>query len=338
MTSRERIKTIFAGKPADRCGTWMGNPHGDTWPIYLKHFNCSDTEALRCLLKDDLRWLHAETTNCYRHPEGKPMFALTKMNAAGNVLPAFADCESVSDVLAYDWPDPNYLDFSDAVEIVRNAGDVYRASGMWTCFFHLIADSFGMENYFVKMYTNPDVVEAVTRCVCEFYLEANERYFKAVGSEMDGFFFGNDFGTQLDLLISPDMFDKFVLPYTRKFAELGHSYGYQVITHSCGAIGKVIDRLIDAGIDALHPIQAKAFDMDAETLAKRFKGRIAFMGGIDTQDLLMNGTPDEVRADVRRVKELLGPCLVVSPSHEALLPNVPPENVLAMVEAAVETD
>ncbi|NQT20513.1 MAG: hypothetical protein HQ592_12460, partial [Planctomycetes bacterium] len=60
----------------------------------------------------------------------------------------------------------------------------------------------------------------------------------------------------------------------------------------------------------------------------------AFLGGIDTQDLLVNGTPDAVRADVRRVKDLLGPCLVVSPSHEALLPNVPPENVLAMAEEA----
>jgi len=75
--------------------------------------------------------------------------------------------------------------------------------------------------------------------------------------------------------------------------------------------------------------------MDAETLARDYKGRIAFLGGIDTQDLLVNGTPDDIRADVRRVKALLGPSLIVSPSHEALLPNVPPENVLAMAEEAV---
>jgi uroporphyrinogen decarboxylase len=76
--------------------------------------------------------------------------------------------------------------------------------------------------------------------------------------------------------------------------------------------------------------------MDAETLSREFKGRIAFLGGIDTQQLLVHGTPDEVKAEVRRVVDLLGPCLIVSPSHEALLPNVSPENVVAMAEAVLE--
>jgi uroporphyrinogen decarboxylase len=76
--------------------------------------------------------------------------------------------------------------------------------------------------------------------------------------------------------------------------------------------------------------------MDAETLARDFKGRISFMGGIDTQHLLVHGTPADITAEVRRVKKLLGPGLIVSPSHEALLPNVPPANVQAMAEAALE--
>jgi uroporphyrinogen decarboxylase len=76
--------------------------------------------------------------------------------------------------------------------------------------------------------------------------------------------------------------------------------------------------------------------MEAAHLAREFKGRIAFLGGIDTQDLLVNGTPQQVKDEVQRVKDLLGPRLIVSPSHEALLPNVPPQNVLAMAEAAVE--
>ena len=84
-----------------------------------------------------------------------------------------------------------------------------------------------------------------------------------------------------------------------------------------------------------RPFEALAANMDAGTLARDFKGRIAFMGGIDTQQLLVHGTPDDIKAEVRRVKELLGPCLIVSPSHEALLPNVPPENVAAMADAAV---
>ena len=261
---------------------------------------------------------------------------MAKIGISGEPTPVFADCEDVSEVEAYDWPNVDYLDFTPALEALKNAGDVYRVSGMWTCFFHVVADYFGMENYFIKMHTNPDVVDAVTRQVCEFYLAANIKFFEAAGNEVDAFFFGNDFGTHLDMLVSPASFDRFILPYTRKFVELGHSYGYQVMTHSCGAIHKVIGRLIDAGINALHPLQAKAVGMDAESLAIDFKGKVAFVGGIDTQDLLMNGTPEEVKAEVRRVKSILGPNLVISPSHEAILPNVPPENVLAMAEAARE--
>ena len=197
-------------------------------------------------------------------------------------------------------------------------------------------DLFGMESYMVKMYTHPEVVHAVTDKVCEFYYEANERFFPLAGDLVDGFFFGNDFGTQVDLICGPKQFDEFIMPWFRKFTEQGHAFGYQVILHSCGAIHKVIDRLIDANVDCLHPLQAKASNMNAEKLAADFKGRITFLGGIDTQELLVNGTPEQVKADVQRVKKLLGPNLIVSPSHEAILPNVPPENILAMAEAVIE--
>ncbi|MDO8683684.1 MAG: uroporphyrinogen decarboxylase family protein [Armatimonadota bacterium] len=334
MTSRERIKTIYSGKAADRCGFWLGMPHKETWPIYLEHFGFTEQEELRRFLHDDFRWMGAD--GGYKHPDGKPPFEMAIENESGVKIPVFADCENVAEVEAYDWPNPDYLDFTDQVERVRQAGDVYRASGLWTCFFHIVAWYFGMENYFIKMHTNPAVVEAVTSHVCEYYLEANKRFFEAAGDEVDAFFFGNDYGTQLDLIISPESFDKFVFPWIRKFSDLGHAHGLQVMTHCCGAVNKVIGRFIDAGIDALHPLQARALNMDAEKLARDFKGKIAFAGGIDTQDLLVNGSPDDVRAEVRRVKNLLGPCYVVSPSHEALLPNVPPENVLAMAETALE--
>jgi uroporphyrinogen decarboxylase len=98
----------------------------------------------------------------------------------------------------------------------------------------------------------------------------------------------------------------------------------------------VIDRLIDAGIQCLHPLQTKAYGMDAETLVRDFGGRIAFLGGIDTQELLVKGTPDEIRREVRRLKKVFGPAWIASPSHEALLPDIPPRNVAAMAETVLE--
>ena len=336
MERRRRIRTIISGRAADRSGFWLGRPHADTWPMYLRHFGAADQEALRRRLGDDLRWYCPQFYDgAYHHPAGREMFPAMLGAEHGKAHP-LADCRTPADVDRYEWPRADYLDFEPCLAALRAAGDVYRASGMWCPFYHHVMDLFGMEEYMVRMYTHPAVVDAVTRRVCEFYLEANERFFAAAGDLVDGFFFGNDFGTQLDLICSPAHFDRFIMPWFRRFTEQGHAHGHQVILHSCGAIHRVIDRLIDVGVDCLHPLQARARDMDAETLARDFGGRIAFLGGIDTQHLLVRGTPEEVKADVRRVRRLLGPCLVVSPSHEALLPNVPPENVLAMAEAAAE--
>jgi uroporphyrinogen decarboxylase len=184
------------------------------------------------------------------------------------------------------------------------------------------------------MLTHPDVVEAATDKVCEFYYEANERFFAVAGDEVDAFFFGNDFGTQQSLICAPKQFDQFLMPWLGKFTEQGHRHGHQVILHSCGAIHPIIERLISAGVDCLHPLQALACDMDAATIARDFKGRISFMGGIDMQKLLTYGTPEQIVAEVQRVKGILGPNLIISPSHEAILPNVPPENIEAMAKAA----
>jgi len=337
MNSRERIRAIIAGEPADRCGLWLGNPHGDSWPAIHRYFGTETEEEVRQRLGDDFRWICPQFfPDAYRDPDGHDMFDAGLNKKRHGQAGPLADCEDVNELESFPWPSPDYLSFDQCLASLRTAGDVYRASGFWTCFYHNIMDLFGMEDYMVKMYTHPEVVHAVTDRVCEFYYEANEHFFAVVDGEVDGFFFGNDFGTQLDLICGPTQFDEFIMPWFVRFTKQAHAHGYQALLHSCGAIHRVIDRLIDAEVDCLHPLQALAANMDAETLARDFKDRIAFMGGIDTQQLLVHGTPDEVRADVRRVRDLLGPRLIVSPSHEALLPNVPPCNLEAMAEAVIE--
>jgi uroporphyrinogen decarboxylase len=335
MNSRERIRTIIAGGTPDRCGFWLGNPHADSWPAYFQYFGVNTQEELRVKLGDDYRWIAPDFYGGYKHPQGKQAFRIEGKVAHGTPGP-FAHVQDPAELDDYDWPNPDYLDFAETLQSLRNAGPYYRASGMWSPFYHHVMDLFGMETYMMNMHINPAVVEAVTDRVCKFFYEANERFFPLAGDDVDGHFFGNDFGTQLNLICGPTQFDQFVLPWFRRFTAQGHRHGHQVILHSCGSVYKVIGRLIDAGVNCLHPLQALAANMDAETLAREFKGRIAFLGGIDTQQLLVHGTPEQVKAEVRRVKGLLGPNLIVSPSHEAILPNVPPENVAAMADAAVE--
>lgn len=203
-------------------------------------------------------------------------------------------------------------------------------------FFHIVSDFFGMENYFVKMYTNPDVVHAVTRHVTDFYLEANCRCLEEAGDYLSAAFFGNDLGTQISMLIGLESFDEFIYPYMKEIIGVMKAADLPVAMHSCGVIEPLIPRLIDAGVDILHPLQAKATGMDAENLAGKYGGYLTFMGGVDAQELLPFGTPQQIREEVLRLRDIFKDDFIVSPSHEALLQNIPFENVLAMAQAAKE--
>jgi uroporphyrinogen decarboxylase len=339
MTSREIVKRIVALEPAGRCGLWLGNPHPASWPALHRYFGTKTEEEFRRKLGDDFRWISpsfAEST--FPTPACKGIFAWNWAagKASHGQAGPLAEIEDASGLDRFDWPDPKALDFSETLGALDAAGPHYRASGFWTPFFHDLMDFFGLEAYFIKMRTHPEVVEAATDRVCGFYFEANERFFDRAGDRVDAYFFGNDFGTQLDLMISPALFDRFILPWFQKLTGQAHRRGYQVVLHSCGSIHRVIPKLIAAGVNCLHPLQAKAANMDAGRLARDFGGRIAFLGGVDTQRILPHGSPEEVKAEVRRIKSVLGPHLIVSPSHEAILPDVPPRNVAAMAEAAVE--
>ncbi len=331
MTGRELIRAIINGENVPRSGFWMGHPHKDTWPIYREYFKVETDAEVRAILGDDMIWHSCD--GGYRGKNGDRAFPNPRKGEGLSSAGIFSECESLAEVEAYPWPEPDAFDFADTLKVFRTAGERYRLGGMWSPFYHVVGDMFGMENYFIKMYTDPEVVKAVTAHVVDYYLAGTERFFKEAGDEVDGFFFGNDFGTQRDIMVSPECFEEFVFPYFKKLTELGHACGKQVMLHSCGAIVKVIPSLIELGVDALHPLQACATNMNAESL-QQFKGQLAFCGGIDTQHLLVHGTPEEIKADVHRVRRLLGPDLIVSPSHEALLPNVPPENIKAMSEIA----
>jgi uroporphyrinogen decarboxylase len=335
MNSRERIRTIINGQIPDRTGFWMGNPYPETWPILHHYFGTSSEEELRLKLGDDFRWITPSFFSS-TYPVGWRGFRGGEAKRSHGQAGPLAYAETLNDVETHDWPNAEGLDFSEALEKLSSAGAYYRAGGMWTSFYHDEMDLFGFDEYLIKMHTNPEVVEAVTDRVCQFYYQANEMFFRQAGDQVDAFFFGNDFGTQQDLIISPKLFDRFVMPWFQRFAEQGHRFGRQVILHSCGSIHRVIPRLISAGVECLHPLQALAKNMDALTLAQDFKGKIAFLGGVDTQDLLIYGTPLQIKDEVRRLRALLGPCLIISPSHEAILPDVPPRNIAAMAEAAVE--
>lgn len=336
MTHRERIKAIYEGRPADRPGFWLGNPHEETRKRLYEYFGVYTEEAVRKIVGDDCRWLPADWC-CYKHPKGKPafdvMYGLGPKTCHGQPG-CFADCEDVAEVDDYPWPDAVYFDFTPIRDWANSTSECVHFGGTSSGFFHMAADFFGMENYFMKMYTNPDVVHAVTRRIVDFHLASNRRIFAEARDTVDVYFFFNDFGTQEDLLISPDKFREFVLPYFKELIDLAKSFGVPSQLHSCGAVSKAIPMLVEAGMNGLHPLQAKAKGMDAESLARDFSGKIVFVGGVDTQELMWRGKPQDVKDEVSRLRDIFGERWIISPSHEVLMPEVPLENVIALCEAA----
>ena len=334
MTSREKVLEIFDRKSTNGGAMWTGHPNDATVPIYAEKWGIEPTrEAIFQFLNDDCRWFTADSG--YHHPSGRPAIDAA-YNTPRETLSAggfFANAETLADVDKYPWPDVSYCDFTEIYRQVEQFPDKMVFTGMWCPFFHNIADFFGMENYFIKMYECPEVVEAVTERIVDYYVAANEKYFSELGDRADVMFFGNDFGTQRDLFVSPELFRRFVLPSFKRLIAVGKKYGKKIMLHSCGSIYRIIPDLIDAGVDILHPIQAQAAGMSAKDLAQ-YKNDLAFVGGIDAQTFFVNATPQQIKDEVHRVRDILGPNIVISPSHEEVLPNVPAENILAMAEAA----
>ena len=134
-------------------------------------------------------------------------------------------------------------------------------------------------------------------------------------------------------MVGPEQLREFVFEGTRKLVQQAKSYGLKVIHHSCGSIYDVIPDLIEMGVDAIHPIQALAAKMEPERLKKDFGDKVSFCGGVDAQHLMVNGSPEEVTAKVKELKELFPTGLIISPSHEAILTDTKPENVEALFKA-----
>jgi uroporphyrinogen decarboxylase len=149
----------------------------------------------------------------------------------------------------------------------------------------------------------------------------------------------DDMGTQNGPMCSPSYIEEFSMPYYKRFCEFVHANSdIKVFLHNCGSIKPLIAMLIDAGIDVLNPVQISADNMDPDELKAEFGDRICFWGGgCDTQKVLGVGTPAEVAENVRTLVRAFrkNSGFVFNQVHN-IMGNVPPENIVAMLDTAYE--
>jgi uroporphyrinogen decarboxylase len=197
----------------------------------------------------------------------------------------------------------------------------------------------GMDKFLLNLAINPDFATALLQKIAALCKTLMGHFLEALGDNLDIIKIGDDIGTQESLLISPRMYRSILKPIHADYiAFIKERTQAKVFFHTDGDVFNLIDDFIEIGVDILNPIQTSAGRMsNLPELKKRFGDQLTFCGAIDTQKILPFGTPEEVRQEVKRVIEILAPGggYILSSVH-TIMNEVPPENILAMVDAAVE--
>ena len=344
MNSIERFYATIEHKEVDRPACWLGDPTPAAAEKLCEYYKVADIKELKRVCGDDFYAVEIP----YHSPTCNAIFAAfdwymngSNVDTEHRTLTAdgcFADCEDMDDILAvnFPWPDPEkYIDPELCRKLVDEAPEGKVVMGMlWACHFQDTCAAFGMQTALMNMVAEPEIVHYVDEKTIQFYEKALRIFLEATKGKVHAVLIGDDIGSQRGLMISPDLVSRFVIPGAKRLIEIAHSYGVKIVYHSCGSIVEAIPQLIEAGVDVIHPIQAMAAGMQPENLKSKFEGKVAFCGGVDTQDLLPYGTPEQVAAKVRELRTVFPTGLIVSPSHEALQADVPAENVKALFDEA----
>ena len=348
MNSKERVLTAVSLAEPDRIPKGFGaNPA--TLSRLKSELGCSSHAELLLRLNADIVDLRDVVAPSYRGPVPRESVGSdgVKQNFWGirtkdietstGPEECYCDfileaCQAVEELAAHRWPSPDWFDFtgfSDKLAEWKGFAVMATGASVWQHPTFLR----GMDNLLVDFLVNPEMAEFMMDKFTDFYVEYFDRMLTAAHGQIDILRIADDLGMQDRLMIGPEQFDHFIAPRLGKLIDMSHSHRVKVMFHSCGAIVPFIDRLIALRVDILDPIQAAATGMEPELLKKQFGRRICLHGGIDTQHLLPNGHPDDVRREVRRRSEILGADggFILAPCH-VLQTDVPTENILALYD------
>jgi len=196
---------------------------------------------------------------------------------------------------------------------------------------------YRIDNFLMLLAGNPARAHEFLDRLVEIHLVNLERYLAAVGPYIDIIVFGDDLGMQKGPQMSRAMYQEFFKPrHARMWRRAKELANVKVMLHCCGGVRPLLDDLIDAGLDAINPVQTTCTGMEPQELKREFGGRLTFWGGgCDTRFILSRGTPDEIARHVAEQVRIFSPGggFVFQQVHNVLA-DVPPENIVAMLDAA----
>ncbi|MBT3318665.1 MAG: hypothetical protein HN948_02185 [Clostridia bacterium] len=338
MTNRERALAAIAGDKTDRT-SYNFRAEPSTCEKLYRHLGFRDYDKLVDHLNPDIMLIDAVFPaekdfgayyqNCWGE---KYLYKQTQYGPVRDDIDgALADAKSIEDFKNFNWPKNDDVDYSDIKATIERHPDMaiqYGSADVW----QRPGLVRGMANFMMDMKLSPQFCHFMSEYFMQFYIEEYRRAQEAADGKIDIFTLYSDLGSQNAPLISHDMFMTFVFPYIKTFAEAIHQIGGKLFFHTCGEVSPFIDSLIEAGVDILDPIQPCTEQMQPEELAKEYCGKVCFHGGVDVQQVLSVGTPQDVRASVNRYKKAFEGCAyILAPSHYIQM-DTPVENILALYE------
>jgi len=345
LTPRQRWLTLLDGRRADRIPTDYQSTAAVTARL-LRELGCPDEDALWRKLHVDRRKELAPRWKLDHHRDDPQADAWGVRFRQVDYGPGVYDepvhhplagAESVDQVHAHHWPDPDDFDYTPITRAVEEDDGTYPIHAGCYEPFLLYGYMRGLQTAFEDLALRPDVADAVLGHIFDFCCEHNRRIFEAGRERIDTTYVAEDLGSQTGPLMSLAMYRRFLLPGQIKMADLARSHGIHVMYHTDGAARMFLPDLIDrVGIEVLNPIQWRCPGMEREGLVRDFGERIIFHGSIDNQQTLAFGTVDDVVDEVRRSVDIYrGARWICAPCHN-LQPITPTENIVAMYETVYE--
>ncbi|MCX6089204.1 MAG: hypothetical protein NTX88_02295 [Candidatus Atribacteria bacterium] len=235
---------------------------------------------------------------------------------------------------SYAFPNPEARGMFDHVggEITAKSKEFYVVGLQHILLFERAWTLLGYENFMTLLSTDLKFVETLLDGITEYNVKLALRF---VELGVDAVRTGDDYGCQLSLQMSPQVWRKLFKPRLANIWKVYHDAGVLVMHHSCGNVETIIPDMLEIGLQMLHPLQP--FALSLLKIAQNFGDHLAFHGGIDTQKILPFGKPQEVKEAVRECIEILGRNrqYVIAPSQE-IMNDVPTENIIALVEGIRE--
>ena len=228
----------------------------------------------------------------------------------------------------YDFPDPlNDCFFADIPEKLSRYGDCFRVFKIGFSLYERAWTLRGMENLMMDFLDHPDFVRRLLRSIADYNIA---HFTEALKYDIDAVYFGDDWGQQTGLQMGLRLWRQFIFPELKRMYSLVRDAGKCVFIHSCGKVDELFDDLTGIGLNCFNPFQPEV--MDVFDILKKYRGRLAFHGGLSTQRTLPYGSVDDV---INATRKLLGAGAdggyVFAPAH-AVEGDVPLENMLAFIE------